>query len=192
MERYRLTAEEVLFIDLLFLASAEERHKEYLIKYMNIPITRASLRDLLVSLQNKGIITKQYKIPNEGSKFDPESVIFNQNFLNNYKKLSGELGAEFFMLYPSIAMINGTEVPLKNYAKKFSTEEDFLFAYGKTIGWNAEKHNEILELIKWGKDNNCNLLNMNIADFVISKMWGSVEELKNGDAVMKFDTLKDI
>lgn len=87
MEKYRLTAEEVLLIDLLFLASIEEGHKEYLVKYFTMPVTRTNLRDLLLSLQAKGIITKQYKVPDKGQKFDPECVIFNQNFLNNYRKL---------------------------------------------------------------------------------------------------------
>jgi hypothetical protein len=29
---------------------------------------------------------------------------------------------------------------------------------------------------------------MNIADFVISKMWQSIEELKDGNGMMSFDT----
>ena len=49
MEKYRLTAEEVLLIDLLFLASIEEGHKEYLVKYFTMPVTRTNLRDLLLS-----------------------------------------------------------------------------------------------------------------------------------------------
>lgn len=186
MEKYRLTAEEVLLIDLLFLASVEEGHKEYLFKYFKLPITKADLRESLISLQNKKIITKQYKIPDKGQKFDPECVIFNQNFLNDYRKFSGDLGAEFFSEYPSVAIINGVEAPLKNYAKRFSTEEEFFFAYGKAIGWKQSKHEEIIELLKWAKENNCNLLNMNIADFVISKMWTSIEELKDGEGTMSF------
>ena len=82
--------------------------------------------------------------------------------------------------------------PLKNYAKKFNSEEDFYFYYGKAIGWKLEKHLEVIELIKWAKDNNCTLLNMNIADFTISKMWRSIKELKEGDGVMQFDTTKEI
>lgn len=87
MEKYRLTAEEVLLIDLLFLASIEEGHKEYLVKYFTMPVTRTDLRDLLLSLQAKGIITKSYKVPDKGQKFDPECVVFNQNFLNNYMEV---------------------------------------------------------------------------------------------------------
>ena len=192
MEKYRLTAEEILLIDLLFLASIEEGHKEYLIKYLNMPVEKSGLGDLLVSLQNKGIITKQYKIPAKGQRFDPEALEFNKNFLHNYRKFSGELGIEFFNEYPTVAIIDGKEVPLKNYAKKFSTEEEFYYAYGKAIGWKLDKHKEVIEFIKWAKDNNCNLLNMNIADFVISKMWRSIEELKNGNGVMSFNYVKSI
>ena len=192
MEKYHLTAEESLVIELLFLASIEEGHSEYLVKYFTIQIDRTELRDILISLQDKGIIVKSYKIPSKGQKFDPEAVEFNKNFLHNYRKFSGELGQEFFKEYPSIATINGNEAPLKNYAKKFNSEEDFYFHYGKAIGWKLEKHLEVIELIKWAKDNNCTLLNMNIADFTISKMWRSIKELKEGDGVMQFDTTKEI
>ena len=192
MEKYHLTAEESLVIELLFLASIEEGHSEYLVKYFTMQIDRTELRDILISLQDKGIIVKSYKIPSKGQKFDPEAVEFNKNFLHNYRKFSGELGQEFFKEYPSIAIINGNEAPLKNYAKKFNSEEDFYFHYGKAIGWKLENHLEVIELIKWAKDNNCTLLNMNIADFTISKMWRSIKELKEGDGVMQFDTTKEI
>ena len=189
MEKYKLTAEEIMLIELLFLASIEEGHPEYLGKYMNLPVEKSGLRDLLVSLQNKGVIVKSYKIPNKGEKFDPESVEFNKLFLNNYRKFSGELGIEFLDAYPSVAIINGSEAPLKNYGKKFNSEEEFYFRYGKSIGWNISKHREVLELINWGKENNCRLLNMNICDFVISKMWDSIKELRDGEGTMNFDNL---
>lgn len=78
MEQYRLTAEELLMIELLFLAQPEEGHKDSLIRYLGMPITKTRLRDVLLSLQAKGVITKKYKIPAEGQTFDPESVIFNE------------------------------------------------------------------------------------------------------------------
>lgn len=189
MEKYGLTAEELLVIDLLFRASIEEGHSELLVKYFTMSVNRSELRDLLESLQDKGIIVKSYKIPAKGQKFDPEAVEFNKNFLHNYRKFSGELGLEFFNEFPSIALIGGVEAPLKNYAKKFNSEEDFFYQYGKSIGWKQDKHEEIIELIRWGKENDCRLLNMNIADFVISKMWNSIAELKNGDGMMHFDSV---
>lgn len=192
MEKYRLTAEESLLVELLFLASIEEKHDEYLIRYFSLPIDKSDLRDLLLSLQSKGIINKSYKIPAKGIKFDPESVEFNKNFLHNYRKYSGELGIEFFKEYPSIGLIKGIEVPLKNYAKKFNSEEELYFQYGKNIGWKLDKHKEVIELIRWGKENKTNLLTMNIADFVISKMWESLKELKEGDNLLTFDTTAEL
>lgn len=192
MEKYKLTAEEIMLVELLFLASIEEEHPEYLHKYLNLPIEKTNLRDILVSLQNKGVIVKSYKIPKAGSSFDPESVEFNKLFLNNYRKFSGELGSEFFDEYPSIAIINGSEAPLKNFGKKFNSEEEFFFRYGKNIGWNINTHHEVLNIIKWAKENNCRLLNMNIADFVISKMWTSIKELRDGEGTMNFDNLNII
>ena len=192
MEKYKLTAEEIMLVELLFLASIEEEHPEYLHKYLNLPIEKTNLRDILISLQNKGVIVKSYKIPKAGSSFDPESVEFNKLFLNSYRKFSGELGSEFFDVYPSIAIINGSEAPLKNFGKKFNSEEEFFFRYGKNIGWNINTHNEVINIIKWAKENNCRLLNMNIADFVISKMWTSIKELRDGEGTMNFDNLNVI
>ena len=193
MERYNLNAEEVFALELLFLASIDEGHPEYLARYCSISKNiNVSVRDLIISLQKKGVINKSFKVPKVGERLDPETINFNKTFLHNYRKFSGELGAEFFREYPSIAVINGSEAPLKNFAKKFSSEEEFYFRYGKAIGWNSEKHKHVLDLIRWGKDNGCRLLNMNIADFVVSKMWQSIEELKDGGGTISFDTLTTI
>lgn len=192
MEKYSLTAEEVLLIDLLFLASAEERHADCLLKYFSIPIERSELRKLLISLQSKGIISKQYNIPEKGKSFDPECVIFNKNFLNSYKKFSGELGYELLTTYPSNGIINGEPVPLNNWAKKFNNIEDFCYAYGKSIGWKSEQHKKVLELIEWAKSTSCNLLNMNIADFMMSQIWKNIEELKDGKSTITFNPIQSV
>ncbi len=63
---------------------------------------------------------------------------------------------------------------------------------GINMNGKLDNHQEVIDLIKWAKDNNCTLRNMNIADFVISKMWRSVKELKEGDGVMQFDSTKEI
>ena len=189
MEKYRLTAEEVMLVELLFLASIDEGHPEYLYKYVGLPVAKTDLRDLLVSLKDKGIIIKSYKIPAKGSTFDPESVEFNKNFLKSYRKFSGELGSEFFDEYPSTAVINGSVVSLKNFSKVFNNEEEMFFTYGKNIGWDVETHQKVLDLIRWGKENNCNILNTNIGHFIRSKLWRDIEKYKNGDGVMTFDNL---
>ena len=193
MEQYRLTAEESLMIELLFMAQPEEGHKESLVKYLGLPITKTGLRDILLSLQAKGIITKAYKVPDVGQTFDPESVIFNKNFLSNYRKYSGDLGAELWEAYPEIGIINGKEVRMKNFAKRFNTFEEFFYRYGKNIGWKLEKHKEVIELINWAKQNKSNLLNVNIADFVITKAWEGIKKFKEGTyEEMVFDTLTEL
>lgn len=192
MEKYKLTAEEIMLIELLFLASIEEGHQEYLYKYLNLPINKTNLRDVLMILQNKGIIVKSYKIPPAGSKFDPESVEFNKLFLNNYRKFSGQLGSEFFDEYPSTAVINGSVVSLKNFSKVFDNEDEMFFYYGKSIGWNSENHQKVLDLIKWGKENNCNILNTNIGHFIRSKLWRDIEKFRDGEGIITFDNMETI
>lgn len=193
MEQYRLTAEELLMIELLFIAQPEEGHGEFLTKYLGLPITKTRLRTILLSLQTKGIITKKYKVPKAGQKFDPETVIFNENFMRNYRKYSGELGQELWDAYPPIGIINGKEYDMRNFAKRFFTEDEMFFRYGKNIGWSKDKHKEVLELIDWAKKNKCNLLNKNIADFIISKSWESIKAFKEGHFdEMVFDTITEL
>lgn len=193
MERYRVTPEEIFIIDLLFQASSEEGHPEYLYRYLSMPNEKSDFRSVLLSLQDKGVITKECKIPEKGSKFDPESIIFNKNFLHNYRKFSGDLGYELMKHYPSIAIINGLEYNIQNFAKRFHSVEEFMFAYGKSIGWNLNTHQKVIKLIDWAKENKSNLLNLNIADFVIIKGWEKIEEFKNNsfDALV-IDNIKDV
>jgi hypothetical protein len=191
MERYRLTPEEVLVIELLFLASSQERHKEFLIRYVNLS-ERSDLLSTLESLKGKGIILKSCKLPKKGDNFDPETITFNEVFLHNYRKYSGELASELLAEYPSIGYINGKEYSLNNFAKKFDDIDSFAFKYGKSIGWNLQKHQRVIELIKWGKENKSNLLTVGIGDFVISNLWNNLEKQKNGDGIMYFDNTVDI
>ena len=192
MERYRLTTEEVFVIELLFLGGSDECHPEYLKKYVSLSIDRTSLLDTLYSLQEKGVIKKSCKFPKRGEQLDPETIDFNEKFLHNYRKFSGELGQELLAEYPKLGYINGKQFSLNNYAKKFDSFEDFAFAYGKAIGWNTEKHSHVLELIKWAKLNDSNLLVVGIGDFVISRLWENIEQQQSGDGVLYFDNTTDI
>lgn len=191
MERYRLTPEEVFVIDLLFLAGSTEEHPEYLERYLNLDLN-SDFFSILRSLQDKKIILSSCKFPNKIEDFDPETIDFNEHFLHNYRKYSMELGNELLEEYPSVAFIKDKKVSLNNYAKKYNSREEFCFAYGKSIGWKLENHQHVLELIKWAKDNDANLLVVNIADFVISELWRNIEKQKNGDGILYFDNTMDI
>lgn len=190
MKEYNLNTEETFVLELLFLASAEENHSEHLYEFYNSKLNILSLREILMNLQDKGIILKSYVIQKENSIFEPRNVAFNKNFLNKYMKFSGELGQELFNVYPHFVTINGITYNIANFAKKFNSEEEFYYSYGKAIGWNYEKHLEIIDLIKWAKDNT-NFLNHNICDFVIAKEWNRLDELKNGETNVNiiFDTI---
>lgn len=191
MERFRLTPEEVIVVELLFY-TFEGKCADLLHDYLSLPITHTGLRDVLLSLQEKGVILKSCKIPKEGEQLDIDTLAFNENFLKFYRKTSGELGQELFEAYPNEAIIQGTVWPMRNFAKKFDNEEDFFYAYGKAIGWNLNKHQEVLELIQWSKDNDHFGLNMNIADFVISRMWNSIRDHRDGSNAIIFDTMTSI
>ena len=72
MEKYKLSPNELFTIRVLLLAK-EEYNEEYLFRFLSIPEPmRGDLRSTLVSLQDKGIILKSYKIPNKGEQFYPE------------------------------------------------------------------------------------------------------------------------
>lgn len=49
--------------------------------------------------------------------------------------------------FPSFCYINGKYVSLKNIAKKYSSLDEFFFAYSTAIGHNEEKHKEVLEIL---------------------------------------------
>jgi predicted transcriptional regulator len=175
MIKYELSDQELMIIKLIFLA--QENRKDYLIKYFSNK-DRSILREILVKLQEKGIILKSYKIPNKGETFIPEDVEFNKNFIKSWLQHSGDLGMELFYKYPSFTIINGRSYSIKNITKVFKSLEDFCFAYGKTIKFNQEKHEEIMELLEYAKSTNC--INYNICEFIISQKWNEIQYLKDG------------
>ena len=147
-------------------------------------------REVILALQSKGIILKSYKVKNEGEAFDPYSIPFNKNFIKNIYRCSFEMGKELFEVYPQFGIINGNSaIPLRTVAKKFDSLEEAYFRYGKSIKWNEEKHNQIIELVRWAKDNN--IINCSLASFIINQGWIDLEALKKGDgANVNFDAIK--
>lgn len=190
MDRFGLNAEEYLITELLFEA-VESNSTAGLMEYYKLPCVHTGLFELITSLQNKGVILKSCKFV-KGQALDPEVIQFNDTFLRNYRKTSGALGVELLQAYPNEAIINGQAVPLKNYSKKYNSTEEFYFYYGKAIGWNLQKHQHVLELIEWSKSNDNFGLNMNIGDFVGSRMWESIETHKDGGGSIIIDTLTAI
>lgn len=110
MEKYKLTSDELLFLTVLLLLQDNEDYT-FISHYLSLPENcRNGIRESLIALQNKEIITKSYKIPNIGEKFVPEDVTINKNFVKNFYKCSFDIGKELFEEYPVFGLINGSVI----------------------------------------------------------------------------------
>ena len=177
MAKYNLTPDEFFLLRLIFLA--QEEHEEYIGMFFSNDQLTNDLRDVLLSLQEKGIINKSYKVPDHGETFDPEDVELNKRVVDQIYQHSQDMGMELFNAYPAFTNINGKMFSLRNIAKNFKSMDDFCFTYGKAIKFNQQKHQEILNLLEWAKENGH--VTSGIGDFVISQQWLTYEALKDGD-----------
>lgn len=174
MTTYNLTSEELLLVYLTFLARDEENHAEYFTKWFsNGGNTR--LRDLFNSLKEKNIIHKNYN----PETYNPNDIEFNKNFIKSWIKNSGKLGQELFDEYPAFVNISGKMCSLRNISKQFHSLDELFFHYSVQIGHNPEKHEEIMELLRWGKRNG--KINYGILEFVNSHKWIDLKALKEGN-----------
>lgn len=179
MAKYNLTADELLLIYLTFLAQTENSAEGDIIKTNKIYFQKwyqnggkERLRSLFTSLKEKGIIKKNYN----PSVYDPDEIEFSKNFINQYFKLSGELGQELMNEYPSEIWIDGKLAFLNNVSKQFKNVFDFYFWYSKTIGHSIEKHHKIMDTLRWAKHHD--LIQISMIEFVASHKWDYFEKLR--------------
>ena len=191
LNKYRITPNELMFIKTLLLLQDERKEELFKLYIECLHECGVNLRTCLVSLQEKGIILKSYKVKDEGTPFNPYEVPFNKSFVKTLYRSSFELGKELFETYPQTTVINGNVTTLRGVSRHFNSLEDCYIRYGKTIGWNPEKHEYIIELVKWGKENN--IINQSLSSFVINNAWLDLEALRNGDSSnINFDTVRMI
>ena len=190
LEKYNLTPTELMTIRTILLA--QDNQEDYLFKFNNILTkTDVKFRDILISLQNKQIITKAYKIPNEGEAFEFEDVTLNKSIVKAFYRASFELGKELFNVYPQTTIVNGVIYALRRVSKKFNSIEDAFRVYGKTIRWDEELHNEIIELVKWGIDNDYSFTTLD--DFIVDNAWESIRAIRDGHAInINFNAIKQL
>lgn len=187
LERYKINSDELLFITVILLIQEGDMNP-YINLYFSLPTAcRGSVRDLLISLQQKQIITKEYKVPPAGSTFVPEDVTFNKNFVKNFYRASFWIGKELFEIYPISTIVNGLEFKLRRVSKKFDSLEDAYQAYGKAISWKPEVHKHILELIEWGKENNYQFTTLD--SFIVDHDWLNIEAMKD-NSTLNANTMK--
>lgn len=189
ISKYRITPNELLFIQSLLMLQDEENEESFKNYIEALHDCGIKLKEILISLQDKGIILKSFKIPKEGEAYDPYLIPLNKNFIKKIYKCSFEMGKELFEVYPQFGTINGSVIPLRTVARHFDSLEDCYTRYGKNIKWNEERHNHIIELVKWAKENN--IINCSLASFIINNGWIDLEALKNGDnSNINFNTIK--
>ncbi len=189
LSKYRITPNELTFIKTLLILQDEENEDLFKDYIESLYVCNVKLREVLISLQKKEIILKSYKIPSEGESFDPYIIPFNKNFIKNLYKSSFELGKELFEIYPQMTVINGSLVTLRGVSKHFDSLEACYFRYGKAIGWNQERHEKVLDLIKWAKERD--IIKQSLSSFVINNSWLDLEAIRNGDSGnYNFDTIK--
>ena len=176
LEKYKLTPTELFTIKLILLAKEDGEYK-WLQRYVQI----IKLRDILVSLQEKGIILKSWKLPKEGQQLIVEDITFNQNFQKQYFRASFEMGEELFNVYPQSTIVNGQIYNLKRISRKFDSLEDAFAKYAKYIHNNPEIHQEVIELIKWGIDNGYNFTTLD--SFIVDNSWIAIKAMKEGNGI---------
>ena len=190
-EKYSINPSELLLLEILLLAQEGEQPEIVNTYFTSRMCARGNTRELLSGLQNVGVITKAYKIPEKGSAFNPLDVPINKNLVKDFFKCSFEMGKELFESYPMFGLINGEPVGIRSVSKKFDSLEDFYRYYGKSISWKPEKHAYIMELVEWAKDHN--LLVTTLANFVIDHKWEELEALRNGEiANIDFNAVKQL
>ena len=193
MDKYVITPNELAVIKYIMLLQNEYPGDHFLRLVRILHENKIELRDILTSLQSKGIILKSYKIPLKGQKFNPLDIPFNKNFAKTIWRSSFEMGKELFEAYPMFININGAIMAARGIAKKFNIPEEFFRYYGKTIHWSLDKHKEILDLLKWEKDNDVHFINMSLATFVINQNWNELKALKEGKlANINYDVIKSL
>lgn len=187
LEKYKINSDELLFITVILLIQEGEQNP-YINLYFSLPTScRGGIREILVSLQNKQVITQEYNIPPSGTKFIPEDVKFNKNFIKTFYKGSFWIGKELFENYPISTIVNGTEYKLRRVSKKFDSLEDAYRAYGKAISWKPEVHRNIMQLVKWGKENNYQFTTLD--SFIVDNDWLNIEAMKD-NSILDSNTVK--
>ena len=177
LNKYKLNPNELYVVKcLLYL---REGKNKYLQNYLKLKEeVRGDFRSILLSLQNKHLILSSFKIPAKGDSMDLNEIPFNQNFLKDYYRSSFEMGTELFDVYPQFGNINGKIVSLRGIASKFNSLEDAYRVYAKTIHYKDNIHKEIIELVKWAKENE--ILNQSFASFIINRAWLDLKAIKDG------------
>jgi hypothetical protein len=166
---FKITPNELILFEILLLLQ-ENDDTELVKSYFELSEeSRGSFRESLLKLQKAGLVNQSYKIPEKGTVINPYDIPLNKVKTKQFYKNSFELGKDLYENYPLSTIVNGVEYKLRRVSKKFNSLEDAYLKYGKAIGWNPVKHEEIIALIKQGVESNYNFTTLD--DFIVDNDW---------------------
>ena len=184
---FNVTPNELILFEVLLLLQENDDPELVKFYFELTESARGSFRDSLSRLQETGLVNKSYKIPEKGTKINPYDIPLNKTKTKHFYKCSFELGKELYENYPLSTVVNGVEYKLRRISKKFNSLEDAYLKYGKSIGWNPDRHNEIIDLIKQGVANNYNFTTLD--DFIVDNDWLNLEAISK-DGIINNSTMK--
>lgn len=194
MMKYGLTAEEYFVTQLLFLATEDPPHPEFLISYFVKAAKTSMPVQTLDQLRVKGVLHKDYKVE-AGMTFRLEDVQFDAKFLNEHFKLTLEGGAELKNHYPDFLQGFDKLLPAKNIVTGgYRSEEDFFFAYSKAIKHSRKKHDEVMNILEWAKAEK--LITYGMVEYVTTKKWEDHIKMREtgslGGQTVRLETLEGL
>ena len=86
-----------------------------------------------------------------------------------------------FEIYPQSCIVNNQYFNLRRISKKFDSLEQAFNRYGKYINNNPDKHKEVLELIRWGIDNNYSFTTLD--SFIVNMDWNNIKNMKESGII---------
>lgn len=184
---FNITPNELILFEVLLLLQENDDPELVKFYFELTESARGSFKDSLSRLQEAGLVNKSYKIPEKGTRINPYDIPLNKTKTKHFYKCSFELGKELYENYPLSTVVNGVEYKLRRISKKFNSLEDAYIKYGKSIGWNPDRHNEIIELIKQGVANNYNFTTLD--DFIVDNDWLNLEAISK-DGIINNSTMK--
>lgn len=195
MIKYGLSAEEFFLTELLMLATEDPEHKTYLLTYFGKAKKEQLAMDTLQALKDKGVLDKECVIPQRGQTFTIGDIKLNLKFLDEYFKLTLQAGEELKNAYPDFLQFGDRLMPAKNIVTSgYRTEEDFFFAYAKKIRHSRKKHNEVLEILDWAKQQK--LITYGMVEYVTTSKWKDHIRMREagdlGGYTVRIETLEDL
>lgn len=182
--KYSLTGEEYMLFKVLFMA--QDGDETYLYKYFNVLKSLdklSTIRPMLLSLKDKGIIKPSCEIPGAGEEFCADYIHLNKTALNVYYRSSFSMFDELRRTYPKMFVVGEQCYQADNVTRYYRSFDDIAMTYSKAIRSSAKNHERVLEVLKWGIEKD--LIKFSLIEFIGSRKWEFLEELMEDPALFE-------